>query len=485
MVVFTKVEDRNSDEIDDDDMEYENDDKDDIENDHNEKVGFEYYAIDDDDHDGAKYRVTDAYLSPPLISQQSIMIIGISLYLFFVLFFTFFEYYFLSTSSLAPSSSSWWSSFTQLVLSFIVYLWIVYEISLFCTYSFKMNDDAIIRRQLITQYEANDPIAKHVVLNISNPNVSYQESYWTNSRGMVLQTGTIVQTSSKTKTESSHLNSTTPQEPQLPDPTQPQPQTHHQASSNSTTIICYCHGYLDNPCYSKRKVLSSLVGNASPHTNMILLMITYEGHGKSDGALGLINNIDYVVEDVSDYYQQQIANITSRTSCSSSQCNSNNNNSSNDTSNVNIFLMGESMGGAIAFQVYQKLKVCNNLLLKGVILISPMCKISRNMLPSKWIIALGTILAGGSGSGNGNSGGKDGMTSSVGGGATTTCTTAATTSTCSRLGYLPISPAKGDLKKLSYRIAKKRKYITRVPSAYSNRNPRLATSRELLVKYRL
>jgi acylglycerol lipase len=104
------------------------------------------------------------------------------------------------------------------------------------------------------------------------------------------------------------------------------------------------------------------------------------------------------------------------------------------------------MGGAAAFSTYQR---CPSLF-SGVVFVSPMCKISDEMLPPRWIIDLLYKVLGPKG-------------------------------TYSALGCLPIAPQKGDLRQYSFRLSSKRDFVTRSPTCFV-RNPRLATARELLVR---
>lgn len=88
-------------------------------------------------------------------------------------------------------------------------------------------------------------------------------------------------------------------------------------------------------------------------------------------------------------------------------------------------------------------------MVSGVVFLCPMCKLSDDMVPPQWIVNFATAVAGPTG--------------------TTGC-----------LGYFPITPSKGDLKRLSYRLSEKRAIFTRVPSVFG-RNARLATAREIMV----
>jgi alpha-beta hydrolase superfamily lysophospholipase len=63
-------------------------------------------------------------------------------------------------------------------------------------------------------------------------------------------------------------------------------------------VACYCHGYGDNVCYTKRKELARLVQNG-----IAVVMIDYEGFGKSDGTLGLVKDWNIMVDDVCTYFE--------------------------------------------------------------------------------------------------------------------------------------------------------------------------------------
>ena len=75
------------------------------------------------------------------------------------------------------------------------------------------------------------------------------------------------------------------------------------------------------------------------------------------------------------------------------------------------------MGGAAAFSTFQR----NPSLFSGVVFVSPMCKISDDMLPPKWVIDLLYFILGPRG-------------------------------TCSLLGRLPIAPSKGDLREIQFSV---------------------------------
>jgi alpha-beta hydrolase superfamily lysophospholipase len=184
-------------------------------------------------------------------------------------------------------------------------------------------------------------------------------------------------------------------------------------------VVCYCHGYTDHVSFAKRIEFQRLCD-----AGLAFVAIEYEGHGRSDGALGLINDWEDLVHDVASYYTHIV---------------------SKDFAQYPIFLMGESMGGAVAYSVYNRIPS----LFKGVVFICPMCKISEDMLPHPYVIALLKWRVGPSG-----------------------CPT-------NLLGYLPLAPVKNDLACLTHRIAEKALQNAQCPFNYG-RNPRLATARELI-----
>jgi len=183
-------------------------------------------------------------------------------------------------------------------------------------------------------------------------------------------------------------------------------------------VVCFCHGYTDNVSYMKLVENQRLV-----QQGIAFCAIEYEGHGRSDGKVGLVNDWEKMIDDVSSYFQEVALKRFH---------------------DKPIFLMGESMGGAVAYSVYNRIPS----IFRGVIFICPMCKISDDMLPPQYVVNFLIWLIGPSG-------------------------------TTSFLGYLPIAPAKTELKYVSYRVLEKRELVCRSPLVF-DRNPRLATARELI-----
>jgi caffeoylshikimate esterase len=183
-------------------------------------------------------------------------------------------------------------------------------------------------------------------------------------------------------------------------------------------VVCFCHGYTDHTSYAKRVEYQRLC-----EAGIAFVGIEYEGHGRSDGALGLISDWEVLIEDVSSFFRH-----VTRTRFATHPA----------------FLMGESMGGAISYCVYNRVPE----LFRGVVFVCPMCKISDDMLPPQYVIDFLKWLIGGTG-------------------------------TTSFLGYLPIAPSKSNLGDLFNRIPEKGLKNARCPLIY-DRNPRLATARELI-----
>jgi alpha-beta hydrolase superfamily lysophospholipase len=183
-------------------------------------------------------------------------------------------------------------------------------------------------------------------------------------------------------------------------------------------VVCFCHGYTDLVSYMKRVENYRLV-----KAGIAFVALEYEGHGLSDGLLGYIPDWQVLVNDVTMFFQH----VTST-----------------QFADVPAFLVGESMGGAVAYSVYHR----TPRLYRGVILQCPMCKISDDMLPPQWVV--------------------DTLISVVGPSGTTTL-----------LGFLPLAPASRKFDAYCYHDPVKRAVLARTPTLYT-RNPRLATARELI-----
>ncbi len=90
----------------------------------------------------------------------------------------------------------------------------------------------------------------------------------------------------------------------------------------------------------------------------------FHGHGKSEGIKCLINNFDDLLEDLKNvliFLEKKHPYLP-------------------------IYLLAESMGGAVALKYCIINNNCDNI--KGVILLSPLYKIHKHLLPNKFIVIL-------------------------------------------------------------------------------------------------
>jgi len=150
-------------------------------------------------------------------------------------------------------------------------------------------------------------------------------------------------------------------------------------------------------------------------------MIEYEGHGRSDGANGLISSFDTMVEDAHQYFNE----ITN-----------------SKFAGKRVFLMGESMGGAVAYDIIKQYPEQY----AGVLFAAPMVKIS--IAPPKIVVDLFYKIVGDPG-------------------------------TVSPLTIMPLAPSKGSIPDLSFKDKEKMRLALSAPTKYG-RKPRLATARELM-----
>ena len=248
-------------------------------------------------------------------------------------------------------------------------------------YSFRVNDDATKRRKLFQEFANDDQLP--LQFKTVPQHIHLEQDYWKNDRGMLLSTSIMV-----------------------------------PKNKPIQAVVCYCHGYTDNASYTKLIENQRFIDDG-----IAFCTIEYEGHGLSDGPLGLINDWEKTIDDVASYFQSMALK---------------------KFHGKQVFLMGESMGSAVAFCVYQRIPS----IFRGVVFVCPMCKISDDMLPPQFIIDFLIWLIGPSG-------------------------------TTSFLGYLPVAPSQNDLKHVTYKLPEKWEVSARCPLVF-NRKPRLATARELI-----
>jgi hypothetical protein len=93
--------------------------------------------------------VVDAYQSPPMVTQKTILMVGFAIYL---------------------AAQVW----PPLILV------VTYMASIFIPYAYRINDDASTRRKLVHQFEKEDQVA--AVVRQLPEDVTFEESYWPTDR---------------------------------------------------------------------------------------------------------------------------------------------------------------------------------------------------------------------------------------------------------------------------------------------------------------
>jgi acylglycerol lipase len=260
-------------------------------------------------------------------------------------------------------------------------LLVTFVASVVIPYSYCVNDNGDNRRMLMQHFNENDPVAIQRKKAFPDEHVKVTSNFWKNPRGLLQHVTILVPKNEEIK-----------------------------------AVVCYCHGYIDNPNYTKAPEL----GYFCKTGGLAIILVEYEGHGQSDGALGLVSDFDLLVHFTHLAFQNYLVDFPGKTA----------------------FLMGESMGGAVAYTMIQKYPQYS-----GVIFMCPMCKIADEMMPPDIVVQIFRKIAGPGG-------------------------------TATMLGYLPIAPA-ADVQELAFKDPAKRKIISRHPAIYT-RMPRLATAREML-----
>ncbi|KAJ7971331.1 Caffeoylshikimate esterase-like [Quillaja saponaria] len=128
-------------------------------------------------------------------------------------------------------------------------------------------------------------------------------------------------------------------------------------------LIFICHGYGMECSITMNSTATKLVKAGYACYGM-----DYEGHGKSDGLAGFVNNFDNLVDDVSNHY--------------TSIC------EKKENKKKMRYLLGESMGGAVLLLLHRKRPTFWD----GAILVAPMCKIADDVRPNALVINVLTAL---------------------------------------------------------------------------------------------
>mmetsp|Transcript_16973 Transcript_16973/g.35633 ORF Transcript_16973/g.35633 Transcript_16973/m.35633 type:complete len:438 (-) Transcript_16973:2005-3318(-) len=270
-----------------------------------------------------------------------------------------------------------------------VVLLIAYALSRFIPYAFRINDDGETRRKLWNNFvekgkkgaDGYPTLPKEMRCD----EVNLEENYWVNDRGMCLLTSIM-----------------TPKD-----------------GTPLRAVVCYCHGFLGSASLLARCEYQRFV-----KAGIAVVSTEYEGHGRSDGLLGLVPCWNKLIDDTSNFFEETCKQRFSGLPC---------------------FLNGESMGGAVAFSTYER----NPKMWNGVIFVAPMVKIADDVLPSKWVIDAFRLVVGPSG-------------------------------TSSFLARLPIAPSSGSFDDFCFKEIEKRELVNQSPYSFGGRKPRLATARELM-----
>lgn len=132
-------------------------------------------------------------------------------------------------------------------------------------------------------------------------------------------------------------------------------------------VICYCHGYGDTCTFffegEARKFASSGYG---------VFAMDFPGFGLSEGLHCYIPSFDALVDDVVEHYSKIVEKP--------------------EFCDLPRFLMGQSMGGAVALKVHLKQPDFWN----GAVLVAPMCKIADDVVPpwavKQFLVGMAKVL---------------------------------------------------------------------------------------------
>ncbi|XP_077243923.1 alpha/beta-Hydrolases superfamily protein isoform X2 [Tasmannia lanceolata] len=120
--------------------------------------------------------------------------------------------------------------------------------------------------------------------------------------------------------------------------------------------VFFCHGYGDTCTFFFEGIAKKLASSGYG-----VFAMDYPGFGLSDGLHGHIQSFDRLVDDVIEHFSKVKENP--------------------EYKSLPSFLLGQSMGGAVALRVHLK----QPREWSGAVLVAPMCKIADDMVPS-WLV---------------------------------------------------------------------------------------------------
>ncbi|OAY38696.1 caffeoylshikimate esterase [Manihot esculenta] len=129
-------------------------------------------------------------------------------------------------------------------------------------------------------------------------------------------------------------------------------------------LIFICHGYA-----MECSITMNSTANRLAKEGFAVYGIDYEGHGKSSGLQGYVDNMDNVIDDCTMHFTSICEKEENRKKMR--------------------YLLGESMGGAVAMLMHRKKPEFWD----GAVLVAPMCKIADDLRPHPVVINVLTKLS--------------------------------------------------------------------------------------------